>query len=261
MKHYLGIDAGSSWTKLVLLGPVGVPVARRLVSSRGDMEQICRMGLADLLSEACMERSNLAGIASTGYGRRRVSFADRVLTEITALAAGAFHLEPQTRLVLDVGGQDSKAVVLGEQGGVIDFALNSKCAAGTGRFLEVTCASLGVALEDLAALSQQADKPLVLSSTCTVFAESEIVSHRAAGEKTANIVAALHAAVVDQLLALLHQVGLPPEGPIFFTGGVAQNGAIADLLSEKLKREVRVPPHPQHIGALGAALSLNGVLP
>lgn len=254
MSSYLGIDSGSSYTKLVLIDASGRIAARHLVPSGVAADRSCREGMDNLLRDAGIAQTDLARVAVTGYNRRRIPFADTVLTEITALACAASCVDPRARLILDVGGQDSKAVALDAGGGVIDFALNSKCAAGTGRFLEVTSASLGVALEDLAALAQKADRPLTLSSTCTVFAESEIVSHRAAGQTTENIVAALHAAVADQFLGLLHQVGLPADGPVLFTGGVARNTAIADILADRLGREIVIPPHPQHIGALGAAL-------
>ena len=257
MKYRLGIDAGSSYVKLVLIDSDSTIVNRCNIPTQPDVESVCRKCMDNMLRENSLTEDDLVGIAATGYGRRQIGFADKVITEITALAMGAFGSDKQVRTILDVGGQDSKAISLDEEGNVTDFALNSKCAAGTGRFLEVTSASLGIALEDLALLAEKADRSLSLSSTCTVFAESEIISHLAAGEKKENIIRALHAAVTNQLVGLLHQVGCITGSPLLFTGGVAQNKAIADRLSENLKSPVNVPPYPQYLGALGAALSLN----
>ena len=260
MKYCLGIDAGSSYTKLVLIDPAGTVAARRIIPSREDINQTCLNCLDDILQDTGVHREDLEGIVATGYGRRQIRFADKVITEITALAAGAFREDIRIRTILDVGGQDSKAIALDKEGKVIDFALNSKCAAGTGRFLEVTSASLGLALEDLAPLSQKADKSLSLSSTCTVFAESEIISHLSAGEKKENIIKALHTVIVNKIIELLHQIGFDPGSKILFTGGVALDLAIVRELSGRLDCPITVPPYPQHIGAFGAAVYLKKLL-
>jgi predicted CoA-substrate-specific enzyme activase len=156
--------------------------------------------------------------------------------------------------VIDIGGQDSKVVSIDDTGNVLDFMMNHKCAAGTGRFLEVTSASLHVPVEQLGPLSRESRKALKLSATCTVFAESEVISCIARGEKKEDIIRALHRTIASQVRGLLSQVNAPVDGPVGFVGGLALNIGVIDELSGALRREVRVPPQPQFVGALGAAI-------
>ena len=254
MTYTLGIDAGSSYIKFVLIDEAGGVVGKTMVPRGAEIDTSCRKNYEILLETLKIDKNKINGIIATGYGRKQVSFADEVITEITALAIAGHSIDPNVRMIIDVGGQDSKVVSLNESGKVIDFVMNQKCSAGTGKFLEVTSASLGVTVEELGPLSLKADKDLSLSSTCTVFAESEIISFVAAGQKKENIIKALHNTISSQVLGLFYQANSDGQGEILFAGGVALNEGMVTQLSSKLNRRVLVPPNPQYISALGAAL-------
>ena len=254
MNYYLGIDAGSSYIKLVLIDEDEKIVSRRLVPRSADINASCRSGYIELLETCRLAESSVCGVIATGYGRKQVDFAEKAITEITALALGGFKIDPGSEIIIDIGGQDSKVVLIDTAGKVVDFAMNQKCSAGTGKFLEVTSASLGVKIDELDRLSQKADKQLSLSSTCTVFAESEIISHLAKGEKKENIIKALFVAVAGQIQGLFAQVSSGGRGKILYVGGVSQSHALKNELSARLNRDMVVPEYPQHIGAYGAAL-------
>lgn len=193
-------------------------------------------------------------IIATGYGRHLAQkhFAEDVITEIKAHALGARYFFPSCRTVLDVGGQDSKVIALDESGKVANFQMNDKCAAGTGRFLEIMAASLGIPLREFGDEALLGSEDIKISSMCTVFAESEVISLKNQGTSPRNIARAVHMSVVERLVSMLHRVGYAES--IVFTGGVARNRAIAQLLREKLEITVLVPDEPDIVGALGAAL-------
>lgn len=193
-------------------------------------------------------------LVATGYGRHaaRAKFADEVITEIKAYALGARYFLPEVRMVLDIGGQDTKAILLNEAGKLVDFQMNEKCSAGTGKFLEVMASALGFSLEDFGKAALKSGRKIKVSSMCTVFAESEVVSLLHEGEKREDIAYALHAAIVERAAGLVKRLGL--SEPLFFAGGVAKNPCVKKLLEEKLGVEVYVPDEPQIVGALGAAL-------
>ncbi len=257
MKYYLGIDAGSSYIKLVLIDSLGKPVTKNITQRGADIDQSCKKSYDDLLSEYKIDKGQVDSIIATGYGRKQVSFCDEIITEITAHSVGGFNIDNSVRSIIDIGGQDSKVISIDSSGKVVDFAMNQKCAAGTGKFLEVTSASLGVDVDQLGELSLKADKTLSLSSTCTVFAESEIVSHIASGEKRENIIKALHRAISGQVLGLFYQACDTSDGKILFVGGVALNKGMFRELADKLNQNVLVPKFPQFIGAYGAAMFLK----
>ena len=257
MRYSLGIDAGSSYTKMVLIDETGAIVGKNIVPRGSEIEVSCLQSCDDLLTALEIEKEQIDGVIATGYGRKQVGFADEIITEITAMAVAGFSIDPEVRTIIDVGGQDSKVVALDESGKVIDFVMNQKCSAGTGKFLEVTSASLGVKVEELGELSARSDKTLSLSSTCTVFAESEIISCIAAGEKKENIIKALHHTISAQILGLYYQANGDYQGKILFAGGVALNKGMVAELSHKLNRSLFVPPDPQFMSALGAALVLK----
>lgn len=243
-----GIDVGSSTTKLVGVTAEGTMDWHRLEESEPRAEeQIERM-----LQQAATGGASPRPLVSTGYGRKLVSQADRPITEITCHARGAYRALGHGGTLVDVGGQDSKVIRMGPGGEVLDFAMNDKCAAGTGRFLENTCRRLGVDLERLGEVALSARDEATISSTCTVFAESEIVSLLARGVAVEPILKGLHRALVQRLVAMIHQVGLMP--PLMLSGGVARNPAVARLLEEETRETVVIPPHPQLLGAFGAAL-------
>ncbi len=257
MNFYLGIDAGSSYIKMAITDETETMVAHGIIPRGNDIDAACRVCFDELLNGSQINKTNIAGIIATGYGRKQVSFSDDVITEITALAVGAYAMNPEIRYVIDIGGQDSKVIALDSSGKVLDFMMNHKCAAGTGKFLEVTSASLGVDIKQLGPLSQQSDKPLHLSSTCTVFAESEIISCIAKGEKKENIIRALHRTISGQTMSLFSHVSTDRTGEIAFAGGLALNIGMIEEMSEKLDRNVWVPPQPQYVGACGAAIFLK----
>ena len=205
-----------------------------------------------VLSELKIARKSLRRIVATGYGRNSVTFADKTITEITCHAAGAHFLNPELRSIIDIGGQDSKAIVMDKNGKVLDFAMNDKCAAGTGRFLEVMARALELDIGAFGNLSQQADRPANISSLCTVFAESEVISLIATGESRRNIIAGIHKSISSRVMAMASRIGLPP--PIMMTGGVAKNSGVVRAFEEKCGQTIQVSPQAQVIGAIGAAL-------
>lgn len=245
----LGIDVGSTTAKVV-----GVDRAGDLgwyllepAEPRGE-EQVERM-LAQARQQGTAKSSPLV---ATGYGRRLVRAADRVVTEITCHARGVYRLLGHGGTLVDIGGQDSKVIRIGAAGEVIDFAMNDKCAAGTGRFLENTARRLDVPLERLGEIALLASSEVSISNTCTVFAESEVVSLLSHGIAMEAILRGLHRALIRRIVAMIHSVGLTP--PLMLSGGVVRNPAVPQLLQLETGQPVLVPPHPQLMGAYGAAL-------
>ena len=249
-----GIDAGSTTFKAVLVerldGNAKV-LARVLEDSDPRVEAQVERALQSLRK---LGRCELGPIVATGYGRKRVPGAERVLTEITCHARGAFAALHKAGVLLEVGGQDSKYIRLGPLGEVLDFRMNDRCSAGTGRFLEVMLSRLGVPYNEVGERVRQAARSIRISSTCTVFAETEVISLLAQGEPLEVILHGLHTAFAEKMLALM---GRPPENlPVWMGGGVALNEAMVQILAEQLGRPVSVLPEPQLNGALGAALTL-----
>ncbi len=242
-----GIDIGSRSIELVLLEN-GEVVHWDLLPTTYDPLKQCR---------SLLDRVQVRRVVATGYGRRLLEgnpgqLEVRTITEIQAYALGARHLVPTARTILDIGGQDTKAILLTPEGRVAKFEMNDRCAAGTGKFLEFMAVALQIPLEEFGAFALTADKRITVSSMCTVFAESEATSLMARGEKPANIALGLHLAVVSRTVAMLRRVGITP--PLVFAGGVAHNPAVRRLLEEALGQEVMVPEQPDLVGALGAAL-------
>ena len=205
-----------------------------------------------IIAELGIKAAAVDRIISTGYGRKSVAIADKSITEITCHAAGAHHLNPAVRSIIDIGGQDSKAIVADENGGVQDFAMNDKCAAGTGRFLEVMARALEVDINDFGEVSLKSDTPAKISSLCTVFAESEVISLIAKGERRENIIAGIHASIAARVAAMAGRIGL--SAPVMMTGGVAKNKGVVAALENKLGHAIEVSPKTQVTGAIGAAL-------
>lgn len=193
-------------------------------------------------------------VIATGYGRNlfEISFEAATITEIKAYARGARELFPQARTILDIGGQDTKAISLSEEGKVRKFEMNDRCAAGTGKFLEIMARALGFSIEEFGDEALKAEKNLAINSMCTVFAESEVTTLIAKGENTREIARGLHLAVARRSVTMLKRVS--PEGPVVFAGGVAKNRCMRILLQEMLGFEMLVPEIPEMVGALGAAL-------
>jgi predicted CoA-substrate-specific enzyme activase len=246
-----GLDIGSMTTEAVILQDRAVR-ASRILPTGANSRKAAERSLAEALDRAGLKQVDLAAIVTTGYGRASFPPADKMVTEITCHARGAFFIHPETRTVIDIGGQDSKVIRLDEQGRNIDFQMNDKCAAGTGRFLEVMAHALEVKVEDLGRISLGASRAVKISSMCTVFAESEVVSLIAENQPREVIIRGLHQAIADRILGMVNRVGIRQE--VTLTGGVAKNEGVARALEERLGVKLFIPPEPQIIGVLGAAL-------
>jgi len=250
---YAGLDIGSVATKVVLWdGNVGRLAARALRPSGWDPRQAGADCLQEALSAAELRREDLAGIVVTGYGRRLWPGPGETVTEITCLVRGGREVAPAARTLFDIGGQDSKALTVDAAGKLLQFNVNDRCAAGTGRFLELAGQRLGVTAAELGVLAASAESTVRLSSLCAVFAESEVVGLLAEGQERSAIARGLCEAVAEQILHLAG--GLPLGRPVALVGGVAYNIGVRAALERALGETVLVPEDPQMIVALGAAL-------
>ena len=241
----LGLDLGSRTIKVAIVKD-GEMIDHQIVESGFDPHR---------QSMEMIEKYSPTKIVATGYGRHLAlkHFAQDVITEIKAHAIGSRHHFPECTTVVDIGGQDSKVISLGANGNVINFQMNDKCAAGTGRFLEIMATSLGFSLDDFGPAALESDQEVAINSMCTVFAESEVVSMKNRGIPPKDIAKAVHLSVVNRLVAMLNRVGFGES--IVFSGGVARNPCIVKMLQERLdKVQVESPPTPDIVGALGAAL-------
>lgn len=252
MGLHAGIDVGSLTCKAVVTDDTGAVLGNSIVATGARSRISAEAALTAALEKARVARADLNSLVTTGYGRENVEGRDRSVTEITCHAAGAIRLFPKTRLIIDVGGQDSKAIRVGANGRVTDFAMNDKCAAGTGRFFEVMARALEIDLADLGPRALLGSKPLTLSTTCTVFAESEVVGLIARGETVENIASALCRAASERVMNLVNRVGVADE--VTVTGGVAKNQGFVAAIEKLLGKTANVPDEPQIVGAYGAAL-------
>jgi predicted CoA-substrate-specific enzyme activase len=252
-----GIDIGASTGKIVILDNEKI-LAHLVVPSRFDTGKTAENLYKKGLELAGVPSDSIQYIVATGYGRSMVPMAKKVITEITCHARGAYLLHDEVRTVIDIGGQDSKGIALDEGGRVIDFVMNDKCAAGTGKFLEVMAEALEVNLEDLGILSFKSTERVPISSTCTVFAESEVISYKNQGKKKEDIVAGLIGAIASRLAGMVNQISVKEN--IMLTGGVAFNEGVVKELEKKLGAPIIVPENPQIVGALGAALLASEIL-
>ena len=251
-----GIDIGSITTKAAVMAE-GKIRGTRVIFTGYNAEQAGTNVYEELLTELGIEKSGVRRVVSTGYGRNSVKFMDKALTEIICHGAGAHYLNPRARSVIDIGGQDSKAIVLDEKGKVKNFAMNDKCAAGTGRFLEVMARALEVDLDGFGALSLRAGDPSRISSLCTVFAESEVISLISKGEKRENIIAGIHESIAARIAAMANRLRIAPL--VVMTGGVAKNIGVVKALEKKIGMAVEVSEYAQVNGAIGAAILATGL--
>jgi len=251
-RYYLGVDLGSTTAKAVVVDDDATIVSSSTIA----MGAVSRSGMQKAVDEALagagITTADLSGTVSTGYGRRLVPGAQRTFTEITCHARGTSAMVPGCRLVIDIGGQDSKAITVDDDGLVQEFAMNDRCASGTGRFYEVLAQSIEVPLDEVGALALQGTNDLEISTMCATFAETEIVSLLAQDAPIADIASSVHRAIAARTLALVAQVGR--HTPVVLTGGVARNPAAVAFLARALGTEVLVPERPQITGAYGAAL-------
>ena len=248
--YFAGIDVGSTMTKAVVLnkglvasiiGPTG-PEQRRLANKV----------MEEALRRASLSFQAITYIVSTGYGRINVPFADRQFTEISCHAKGIVHLFPNAKTIIDIGGQDIKAIKIDAAGKTTDFVMNDKCAAGSGRFIEVIADTLGVPLDKVGDLSLQSENPAKISNICTIWAQQEVVASLAQGLPISDLLAGVHHSLADRICRMVNRLIVEEE--VIVTGGGAKNKGLLKALSEQLGHEILVPEEPLITGALGAAL-------
>ena len=249
---FAGIDIGSLSTDTVIIDEEGAILGYDVSRTGANSIVAAQRSFDMVLTKLGLKAGDISRVVATGYGRVSTALADKTVTEITCHARGAYALFPGTRTVVDIGGQDSKVIRIGTQGRVEDFAMNDKCAAGTGRFLEVMAKALDVELEGMGPLSMEATADISVSSMCTVFAESEVISLVAVGQPVADILSGIHEAIANRICALVDRVGLSPE--VTMTGGVAKNIGLVEKMKKKLGCQLNLPVEPQIVGALGAAM-------
>ena len=248
-----GVDIGSLTAKAVVLQAPALTTAGRSIMPTGSLPAEAAERVLDAaLEKAGLTRGDIDALVATGYGRIAVEQADWRITEISCHARGARHLLPGVRTVIDLGGQDAKVISLDDDGRPLDFEMNDRCAAGTGRFFELMSAALNVTLPEFGDIALQAQSPAPISNTCTVFAESEVIGLLAEGRSVAEIAAGLCESVARRVLQLANRLHV--REPVVFCGGVAYNRGVLAALRRVMGMEVVVPEQPQLVGALGAAL-------
>lgn len=252
MMYSAGIDVGSTQTKGIMLDEKRNIVARALTMTGANVTRAGDNCFKELLNVAKVPREDVAYIVGTGYGRYKVTFGDAQITEISCHARGACYLFPNTKTVIDMGGQDAKGIRVGPDGDVKDFVMNDKCAAGTGRFLGSAAEALLLNLDDIGTISLKAKNPVRLTTVCTVFVESDIMSYLAQNKKVEDILGGVHSAIAARTISLIRRVGI--EAEVTFTGGVSRNIGMVRALEEKLGMPLNVSPDSHYVGALGAAI-------
>lgn len=249
---YVGIDAGASATKAIIINEGGVRISHAIVPSGINFKISAQTALRKALKDAHLHSEGILYSVGTGYGRALID-AESTSSEITCISRGAYKLFPSARTIIDVGGQDSKAIRINDTGRVVNFIMNDKCAAGTGKFLEVMASTLRMSIEELSRLHLKASDPVKISSTCTVFAESEVISHMSQGIRIEDVIAGLQEAIAERVYSMSSRVGFAED--FVFTGGVAKNQGFIEALSKKVDAAPIIPEEPQIICALGAALA------
>jgi len=251
-----GVDVGSLSVETVLYEKGRGIVSHSIGAVGGNSRKSAHRSFETALQNACTTRAEVARVVSTGSGREIFDLADENVTEITCIARGTHVLCPGCMTIVDIGGQDTKVIRINEAGHVMSFDMNDKCAAGTGRFLEVMARALDVDLEEMGERSLAYQNDFEISSVCTVFAESEVISLVSEGQAVDDILHAVHNAVADRTLSLLERIGL--EGDVAMTGGVAKNVGVVRALENKIGSPLTIHSEPQIVGALGAALIAAG---
>lgn len=248
---FLGIDIGSSSTKAAVVDQDKKLLAVS-VQNLGTGTTAYETVVADVLARAGVQPSDIRFTVATGYGRVNYKGADKQITEITCHAKGVNFLTRDAKTIVDIGGQDAKVIKLDANGKVENFVMNEKCAAGTGRFLEVMARVLGCELGELSDLADHADKEISINNVCTVFAESEVISRLSGGETSTNVARGAHVAIAKRVMGMCNRVGYEPK--IVMTGGVALNANMVDALAREMGYPIEVAPHCQAAGAIGAAV-------
>lgn len=252
MAYAAGVDVGSTQTKAIIIDESASIVGRALIDTGANVVVAAETAYVAAMNDAGIEERQVGYIVGTGYGRYRVTFGHTQVTEISCHGRGAVHMFPKTRTVVDMGGQDTKAIRVSPTGEIVDFCMNDKCAAGTGRFLGAVAAALEIPLPELGPLALKSDRPVKISTTCTVFAESEVLSWLGRGKRVEDILLGVHRSMVSRSLGLMRRVGIDPE--VTFTGGVTKNIGMVQGLNDALGFTVNVSDDAHFMGALGAAL-------
>jgi predicted CoA-substrate-specific enzyme activase len=254
MRIAAGVDVGSTQTKAVIMSDNGGVriLSRALVDTGANVQRAAERAFDKCCQEAGLHSSAVGFVVGTGYGRYKIAFGNTQMTEITCHAKGASFVCPGTRTVIDMGGQDSKAISVGTNGEVLDFVMNDKCAAGTGRFLANSAEVMGIGLDEVGPLSLEAEHPVKIATVCTVFVESDILSYLAQGKTGADILGGVHTAIAKRTLSLARRLTIEPA--VTMTGGVARNIGMVKALEQVLGQKIQVSPDAQFIGAVGAAL-------
>lgn len=252
MRFAAGVDVGSTQTKAVVMDDGAGIVGRALVDTGANVTKAAENAFHLACREAQLDPRDVGFVVGTGYGRYKITFGNAQMTEISCHARGASHMFPPTRTVIDMGGQDAKAIAIGAEGQVLDFVMNDKCAAGTGRFLANAADVMGISLDQVGPLSLEGTRPVKLTTVCTVFVESDILSYLSMGKKPADILRGVHLAIAKRTISLARRVSIEPE--ITMTGGVARNLGMVQALEEVLETKLQVSPEAHFMGAIGAAL-------
>jgi len=247
-----GVDVGSTQTKAVIIDEAGQIVGRALIDTGANVVLAAERAYVGALKDGAVSEEDVGYVVGTGYGRYRVTFGNTQVTEISCHGRGAVYMFPNTRTVLDMGGQDTKAIRVSPTGEILDFCMNDKCAAGTGRFLGAVATALEIPLSELGTVALTAEKAVKISTTCTVFAESEVISWLGRGKKVEDILLGVHRSIVSRSMGLMRRVGV--ESEVTFTGGVTRNIGMVVGLNEAIGFTVNVSPDAHFMGALGAAL-------
>jgi predicted CoA-substrate-specific enzyme activase len=254
MRIAAGVDVGSTQTKAVIMSSNGEEriLARALVDTGANVRKAAQNAFDVCCKEAGIAPADVGFVVGTGYGRYNISFGNAQMTEISCHAKGAGFICPGTRTVIDMGGQDSKAISVGAAGDVLDFVMNDKCAAGTGRFLANAAEVMGIGLDEIGPLSLKATRPVKITTVCTVFVESDILSYLSQGKKPEDILGGVHLAIAKRTVSLARRVTIEPE--ITMTGGVARNCGMVHALEAVLGTRMQISPDAHFMGAVGAAL-------
>jgi len=252
MAYAAGVDVGSTQTKAVIIGEERAIVGRSLIETGANVIRAAERSFEEALRGADLREEEVEYVVGTGYGRYKVTFGNTQVTEISCHGRGAVHMFPGTRTVVDMGGQDTKAIRVSPGGEIVDFCMNDKCAAGTGRFLGAASSALDIPIDELGPTALRGERPVKISTTCTVFAESEVLSWLGRGKKIEDILLGVHQSIAARSAGLLRRVGI--EEQVTFTGGVARNQAMVHTLNERLGLSVNYSEESHFMGALGAAL-------
>jgi predicted CoA-substrate-specific enzyme activase len=252
MAYAAGVDVGSTQTKAVIIDERGKIVGRSLTETGANVVQAAENAFAEALADSGLGEREVEYVVGTGYGRYRVTFGNTQVTEISCHGRGAVHMFPKTRTVVDMGGQDTKAIAVLASGEIKDFCMNDKCAAGTGRFLGAASTALDIPIEELGNTALRSTKPVRISTTCTVFAEAEVLAWLGKGKKIEDILWGVHTSIAVRSSGLMRRVGIEEE--ITFSGGVSRNPAMVKALEERIGHKLNVSEDCHYMGALGAAL-------